>query len=72
MKNFEVKEAIENANLYQWQVANALNISEFTLSRRLRNELTSKEKEKILNAIEKLKKNEFKEGWGWQKDSKKL
>lgn len=56
MKNFEVKEAIENANLYQWQVANALNISEFTLSRRLRNELTSKEKEEILNAIEKLKK----------------
>lgn len=61
MKNFDVKEAIENAKLYQWQIANALNISEFTLSRRLRNELTSKEKEKIFKAIEKLKKSKNKE-----------
>lgn len=58
MKNFDVKEAIENAKLYQWQIANALNISEFTLSRRLRNELTSKEKEKIFKAIEKLRKEQ--------------
>lgn len=61
MKNFDVKEAIENAKLYQWQVAKALNISEFTLSRKLRNELTSKEKEKVFKVIEKLKKSKIKE-----------
>ena len=56
MENLDVKNAIEKANLYQWQIADELNISEFTLCRKFRHELSDKEKEKILFAIEKLKK----------------
>lgn len=56
MKNLDVKQAIEKANLYQWQIADELNISEFTLCRRFRHELSEEEKEKIFIAIEKLKK----------------
>ena len=43
MVNIDIKEAIEKANLFQWQIADELSISEFTLCRR-----SDKEKEKIL------------------------
>ena len=58
MKNLDVKKAIEKANLYQWQIADELNISEFTLCRKFRHELSDKEKDKIFIAIEKLKKEQ--------------
>lgn len=58
MVNIDVKEAIEKANLYQWQIADELNISEFTLCRKFRHELSDKEKEKIFIAIEKLRKEQ--------------
>ena len=48
MVNIDIKEAIEKANLFQWQIADELSISEFTLCRRFRHELSDKEKEKIL------------------------
>ena len=42
--------------LYNYEVSAALGVSEFTLSRKLRNELGQEEKEKILEVIEKLVK----------------
>ena len=56
MNNFEIREAMKENRLYNYEVAAALGVSEFTLSRKLRNELGQEEKEKILEVIEKLVK----------------
>lgn len=56
MKNKEIKDSIKNANLFQWQVAEALGIGESTLCRKMRKELSEYEKSLILNAIVKLSK----------------
>ena len=55
MNNFEIRQAMKENRLYNYEVA-ALGVSEFTLSRKLRNELGQEEKEKILEVIEKLVK----------------
>jgi hypothetical protein len=56
MNNYEIREAMKANRLYNYEVAAALGVSEFTLSRKLRNELDQEEKEKILGIIEKLVK----------------
>ena len=56
MNNFEIRQAMKENRLYNYEVAAALGVSEFTLSRKLRNELGQEEKEKILEVIEKLVK----------------
>ena len=50
MNNFEIRQAMKENRLYNYEVAAALGVSEFTLSRKLRNELGQDEKEKILEA----------------------
>ena len=54
MNNFEIRQAVKENRLYNYEVAAALGVSEFTLSRKLRNELGQEEKTKILDAIDKL------------------
>lgn len=56
MKNVEIRSAYMQASIKQWQLAEALGISETHFSRKLRKELPQEEKEKILAAIEKLAK----------------
>ncbi len=56
MNNFEIRQAMKENRLYNYEVAADLGVSEFTLSRKLRNELGQEEKEKILEVIEKLAK----------------
>ena len=56
MYNLEIREAIKNGNLKQYEVAKLLGISEFTLVRHLRYELPQEEKTKILNIIKENKK----------------
>lgn len=51
MNNTEIREAIFRANVRYWQVAAVLGIHEGSLSRILRRELPSEEKEKIIAAI---------------------
>ena len=53
MRNHEIKDALKEANLKQWQLAELLQISEFTLSRKLRNELPEADKKEILEVIQK-------------------
>ena len=52
--NQEIKKAIRTAGLKQWQVAKACGVSEFTLVRWLRDELTDERREAIFSAIEAL------------------
>ena len=56
MNNFEIRQAVKENRLYNYEGAAALGVSEFTLSRKLRNELGQEEKEKIQEVIEKLVK----------------
>ena len=56
MKNVEIRSAYMQAGIKQWQLAEALGISETHFSRKLRKELPQEEKEKVLAVIEKLAK----------------
>ena len=58
----EIRIAIIKAKLKHYQVAKELGIHKYSLSRKLRYELSSKEKQKILNAILKLKNNNSSKG----------
>ena len=53
-----IKKKIKESNLKQWQIAEAMGISEFTLSRWLRRpeKLDKDKKEKIEAAIRNIKK----------------
>ena len=59
MNNSEIRQAMKVNRLYSYEVAVALGVSEFTLSRKLRNELSQDDKEKILAVIEKLARREM-------------
>lgn len=49
--NQEVREALQNKGMKQWELADLLGVSEFTLARWLRKELTEDKKELLLKAI---------------------
>lgn len=49
--NQEVREALQNKGMKQWELADLLGVSEFTLTRWLRKELTEAKKELLLKAI---------------------
>ena len=55
MNNTAIRERIKGAGVFQWQGADQMNISETTLCRMLRKELPDDKREKILEAIEKVK-----------------
>ena len=52
--NTDVRNAIKAAGVYQWQVAKACGISEVTLIRWLRDELSEERRKAIFAAIEAL------------------
>lgn len=54
-KNQDIRNAIKEAKLKQWQVADMYGLSEGNFSRMLRKELSRKKKEEIFTAIEKAK-----------------
>lgn len=58
--NRDIRMAAADAGLYLWEVAESLGIADGTLSRKLRNEMSQDEKETVLQAIEKMKKNRSK------------
>lgn len=54
-KNSEIRQVLKEARVRQWEVADALNISEATIVRKLRRELPEEEKARILQVINQLK-----------------
>ena len=58
MTNHDIRKALKEANIRQWQLAEELHISEWTLIRRFRHELSDEEKKKAFEAIEKIKKEQ--------------
>lgn len=53
--NYDIKLQAKISGVYLWQVAQRLGITDSTLSRKLRNELSEKEKERIFAIIEELR-----------------
>ncbi len=54
MKNSKIRELIRKNKIYQYRIAETIGISEFTLCRWFRNELTKDKEEMIISAIEEL------------------
>lgn len=54
-RNTDIRNAISNAQLTTWLVAEKLGVHENTLFRKLRKELPNEEKIKIMEAIKVLK-----------------
>lgn len=51
MNNIEIRAALKQAHMAQWQLADLLGITEWTLSRKFRKELSEDEKESIIELI---------------------
>ena len=56
MTNSDIRVMAKKQNVWLWQIAEELGITEFTFSRKLRKELAADEKNRILQIIEKLSK----------------
>lgn len=54
MKNVEIRSAYMQIGIKQWQLAEGLGLSETHFSRKLRKELPQEEKQRILEAIDRL------------------
>lgn len=52
--NQDVRQRASSAGLRLWQIAEALGIADYTLSRKLRKELPDEEKEQIFSVIQEL------------------
>ena len=57
LANRDIRQAVEDANLYLWQVADEIGVTDSTFSRKLRREMDDDEKATIFQATEKLKKD---------------
>ena len=54
MNNMELRSSAKKHQVRHWQIARELGISEFSFSRKLRDDLSTEEKNKILDIIERL------------------
>lgn len=54
MKNLDIRLAATRYNVKLWQIAEAIGVTDGTLSRKLRKELSEDEKTKILDTIKSL------------------
>lgn len=59
MKNMLIRAALKKANMKQWELADILNVSEFTLSRKLRKELPEDDQQRIVSVIRNHTKGDF-------------
>ena len=54
MKNYKIRSRAFERNVRHWQIAKAMGITEFTLSRLLREELPPEKQEEILQIIDRI------------------
>ena len=55
MANEELRNAVRNSGVPFWKIAETMNVSAATMTRKLRRELPDAEKAKILDIIEQIK-----------------
>ena len=56
--NADIRKMAKRNGIAQWQIAEALGISEYTLLRKLRTELSAEQKKLVIEAIETLKEGD--------------
>ena len=56
LKNNDLREMAKNKNVRFWEIADKMNISDPSLTRLLRKELSKEEKEKIISIINQIVK----------------
>lgn len=54
MNNKDIRNLLKEKGIFNWQLADKLGISEATLTRKLRRELPTEEKEKLIKVIKKM------------------
>ena len=59
MHNKEIREAAKSAGVHLWQVAEACGVNDGNFSRKLRKEVPQKEKQNILESIDRLSKEKW-------------
>jgi len=55
MANYRIRNALLKNNVKHWQLAEKMGITDFSLSRKLRRELTEEEQKKIISLVESIK-----------------
>lgn len=55
MNNIEIREAIKEAGLKHWQIADIIGVADTTFCRMLRRELPESKRQEILTAIQRAK-----------------
>lgn len=61
MFNKDIRTYAKENNVFLWQVAKAMGISESTMTRRFRMELQEQEKQKVFSIIDKLSRKKVTE-----------
>ena len=54
-RNADIRQAIKEAGLTQWQIAEAIGVSDPTITIWLRHDLTADKRDRIMEAIKELK-----------------
>lgn len=54
ISNTDVRKTAKSKGVLLWEIANSLHISEATMTRKMRRELSSEEKQRILTIIDKI------------------
>lgn len=57
-KNLDIRQRAKDAKVRLWEIADYLGMSDVTFCRRLRHELSQEEKDRVISAIEDLRKEE--------------
>lgn len=62
MSNLRIREAAMRKGVKMWEIADAIGITDFHFSRKLRKELPLQEQERLLNVINSIAANRKREG----------
>lgn len=54
MRNIEIRVRAKERGVFLWEIASAMGVSDMTITRKLRKELSTAEKEKLLEVIDYL------------------
>lgn len=58
MKKVDIRNKLKKSHIFQYELAEAMGMSEMTLLKKLRKEFSLEEKQKIYNIIDELMKGE--------------
>lgn len=60
MTNKEIRDIMKQEKIFIWQIAEVLSIHETTMIKRFRTEMTDKQKQQVISAIEEIRLDRLK------------